>query len=115
VCSKRVAPLAGLGGSLVGMPALGLAAREFTDKAEKIAIDEKDPNGSLARELGTREQAGLIDLGARHLLARLIKSLDTKRGGTDPEYGGLHPYHLKEDGRLLWLCVEHRDQYENTR
>jgi hypothetical protein len=69
----------------------------------------------LARELGLREQAGLIEPEARHLLARLIRHLDATRGETQPQFGGLNPYHLKEDGRLLWLCAEHREAYESAR
>ena len=69
----------------------------------------------MAEELGSRRQAGLINLEARQLLARLIKYLDTTRGESQPEFGGLHPYQLKEDGMLLWLCVEHRELYGNTR
>jgi hypothetical protein len=79
------------------------------------AASEKNPSGTLVEELGSRREAALINLEARHLLARLIKYLDTTRGESQPEFGGLHPYHLKEDGRLLWLCVEHRELYGNTR
>jgi hypothetical protein len=44
------------------------------------AASEKNPSATLAEELGSRGQAGLINLEARHLLARLIKYLDTTRG-----------------------------------
>jgi hypothetical protein len=63
----------------------------------------------------TRPSAQEIDPEARHLLARLIDSLDKKQGEPQPPFGGLHPYHVKEDGRLLWLCPAHRAEYEKTR
>ncbi|MBV9770622.1 MAG: leucine-rich repeat domain-containing protein [Bryobacterales bacterium] len=114
--TKRVAPLAGIAGAVMGAPEVGVAAKEFAEKAEKMSAEnEKDPSGSLAKELGLREHAGIIDLGGRHLLLRLIKHLDTARGEAQPEFGGLHPYLLKEDGRLLWLCAEHRELYERAR
>lgn len=113
--TKRIAPLAGVGASLVGSPLAGVAIKEFADKAEKIsAIGDKDQSRELAKGLGIREEADVIDMEARHLLARLIKYLDKARGTTHPEFGGLHPYHLKEDGRLLWLCAEHREQYQSS-
>jgi hypothetical protein len=88
----------------------------LAEKAEKMsAASEKDPSSRLAEELGRRGQAGLINLEARHLLARLIKYLDTTRGESQPEFGGLYSHHLKEDGRLLWLCVEHGELYGNAR
>lgn len=102
--TKRVAPLAGVGGA------------ELVEKADKIVGEvTSSRSGVYAEELGLREQAGMIDLEARHILASLIKSLDKGRGPTQPEFGGLHPYHLKEDGRLLWLCAEHRGLYERNR
>jgi len=111
--TKRVAPLAGVAGSLLGAPALGVAAKELAEKVEKMSTEsEKDRNGTLAEYLGLREDPAAIDLEARHLLKRMIESLDKTRGETHPEFGGLHPYLLKEDGRLLWLCAEHRAQYE---
>lgn len=113
--TKRVAPLAGFGASLLGTPAVGIAVRKLAEEAEKIAGgNEKVPAGELAAELGLRERTGLISLEARHLLARLIKYLDSTRAATQPALGGLHPYHLKEDGRLLWLCAEHRAQYDSA-
>jgi hypothetical protein len=88
----------------------------LAEKVEKIsAADGKDLSGELAEGLGRRDHTGMIDLETRHLLARLVKYLDKARGETSPEFGGLHPYHLKENGRLLWLCAEHREQYESTR
>src|ERR1035438_173643 len=46
--------------------------------------------GELSGGLGPRKQAEVISLKARHLLARLIKHLDSARGATQPEFGGLH-------------------------
>jgi hypothetical protein len=54
-------------------------------------------------------------LEARHLMKGLIESLDKARGETQPPFGGLHPYHVKEDGCLLWLCPGHRHEYEKSR
>jgi Leucine-rich repeat (LRR) protein len=114
--TKRVAPLAGVAGTLLGAPAVGVAAKELAERAEKFFPEgHKDPGNALAKDLGRRDQAGTIDPEARYLLGRLIKHLDTTRGGSYPEFGGLLPYHLKEDGRLLWLCGEHREQYESAR
>ncbi len=114
--TKRVAPLAGLGGVLTGVHPVGPAVMEILEKAEKVSAEaEEYAAGDLARELGNREQAGLIDLETRYLLARLIKHLDSQRSDTHPEFGGLHAYHLKEDGRLLWLCADHRGLYEGNR
>jgi internalin A len=114
--TKRVSPLVSLGGSLVGAPAVGVAMKALADRAEKMSAEgEKDRGSALAKDLGLRERSGVIDLEARHLLARLIASLDKMRGETQPEFGGLHAYHLKEDGRLLWLCARHWEQYERTR
>ena len=113
--TKRVAPLAGVAGGIFGVAGVGAAVKEFAEKAEKMGgADRKDPTGGLARELGGREQAGLIGLESRHLLARLIRHLDGQRGGDHAEFGGLHRYHLKEDGRILWLCAEHRQVYESS-
>jgi hypothetical protein len=114
--TKRVSPLVGLAGTLVGAPAIGIAVKVFADRAEKMSAEGgKDRSSELAKDLGLRERSGVIDLEARHLLARLIGHLDKTRGETSPEFGGLHPYVLKEDGRLLWLCAEHWKQYESTR
>ena len=114
--TKRVAPLVSLGGFLVGAPAVGVAMKAVAERAEKMSAEgEKDRSSELAKDLGLRERSGVIDLEARHLLARLIGHLDKTRGETYPEFGGLHPYVLKEDGRLLWLCTQHREQYESTR
>jgi len=104
--TKQVAPLAGL---------ISPAVKALADKVEKTAAAiEKDPTRGFVVELAFREHAGLIDFEARHLLAGLIQHLDSKRQ-KQPKFGGLHPYHLKDDGRLLWLCPEHREYYENTR
>jgi hypothetical protein len=114
--TKRVGPLVGLGATLVGAPAVGVAMKALAERAEKMSAEsEKDLSGALAKDLGLRERSGVIGLEARHLLARLIGHLDKSRGETHPEFGGLHAYHLKEDGRLLWLCAEHWELYESTR
>ena len=114
--TKRVSPLVGLAGTLVGAPAVGITMKAFAERAEKMSAEGvKDRSSELAKDLGLRERSGVIDLEARHLLARLIGHLDKTRGETSPEFGGLHPYVLKEDGRLLWLCAEHWKQYESTR
>jgi hypothetical protein len=96
--TKLVAPLAGVAGAV----------------AKELPV-EKNPSGDWAGELGWRERPWLVSLDARHLLARLIQFLDAKRGATQPQFGGLHPYHRKEDGQLLWLCAEHREQYQGPR
>lgn len=114
--TKRVAPLVGIAGGLLGASGVGAAAKELAEKAEKMSTEaEKDLSAALAKDLGLREDAGIVDMGTRYLLERMIKHLDKTRGETYPEFGGLRPYHVKEDGRLLWLCAEHRAQYENTR
>jgi len=114
--TKRVSPSVAFGGSLVGAPTVGVAMKELAENAEKMSSErEKDRSGALAKDLGLRGYAGLIDMEGRHLPAGLIKYLDSTRGGTHPEFGGLHPYQLREDGRLLWFCGEHREQYEGNR
>jgi hypothetical protein len=114
--TKKVAPLAGLAGTLVGAVAVGVAAKEFAENAERMAPgNDRDPSSELVKDLGRRDQAEVIDLKARHLLASLIVHLDRARGEAQPAFGGLNPYVLKEDGRLLWLCPEHWQQYERTR
>jgi hypothetical protein len=114
--TKRVAPLAGAGGSLLGLPGVGAAFAGVAESAETLlAAGEKSLAGTLARELGMKQPPTLIDHDARHLLAGLIASLDQAREASQPKFGGLNPYHLKEDGRLLWLCADHRSLYENTR
>ena len=55
----------------------------------------------MPNDLGLRERSRVIGLEVGHLLANLIASLDKTRGETHPEFGGLHSYHLKEDGRLF--------------
>jgi len=93
-----------------------MAMKVLAERAEKMSAEgEKDRSSELAKDLGLRDHSGAIDLEARHLLARLIGHLDKTRGETYPEFGGLHPYHLKEDGRLLWLCAGHWEKYESTR
>jgi len=64
--------------------------------------------------MGIQQKAGLIGEDSRHLFESLTQHLDKERGDKQPAFGGLQPYILKEDGRLLWLCNEHRLQYENT-
>ena len=114
--TKRVSPLTSLASGLIGVPAIGIAIKELSDTAEKLAAKaENEPKGTLSKELGFRERPDEIDLEARHLMARLIDSLDKKQGETQPPFGGLYPYHVKEDGRLLWLCSDHRREYEKAR
>ena len=100
--TKRVAPLAGIGGAVIGVPAAGAAMKEMAERAEALSGEAKGSSRVLTEELGMREQRSAIDLEAKHLLKRLIEHLDSLRGEAYPPFGGLHPYHLKEDGRLLW-------------
>jgi internalin A len=114
--TKRVAPLVAFAGTLVGVPAVGVAVKSLADRLEKPSTEsEKDKSGQLARDVGLREHSGAIDLDTRHLLMSLIEHLDKARGQAHPRFGGLTPYHSKEDGRILWLCPDHRRQYENIR
>jgi hypothetical protein len=114
--TKRVSPLTSFAAGVIGTPATGIAFKDLSDDAEKLAAKwVKDPSGALVKELGLRERAQEIDLEARHLMARLIEWLDKMQGETQPPFGDLHPYHVKEDGRLLWLCPAHRAQYEKAR
>jgi len=112
--TKQIAPLAGLSGAVVGIHGLEHLA-EIGHKAEKLSVEgHKDAAGDLAKELGARSQAGLVDLETRHLLSRLVRHLDDQRLDTQPKFGGLHGYHLRQDGRLLWLCPDHRRLYDGT-
>jgi hypothetical protein len=110
--TKRVAPLAAVVGGVIGIDAASV--KEVAEKAEKLTGDVKEIGG-IAEELGYQMTAGLVDEDARHLLEKLIRKLDGDRGPKQPEFGGLHPYHRKEDGRVLWLCSEHRAEYERMR
>ena len=109
--TKRVAPLAGVAGaSAIAVVATGIG------KIEKVVGEfSRVPTGPLAAALETTQEAGEIELDTRFLLERLVEYLDTTRDATQPHKGGLFPYQLKEDGRLLWLCPTHRQQYDTAR
>jgi internalin A len=67
---------------------------------------------ALSRELGEKGKPEFISVETRYLLEQLIDDLDSRRPLNEPKNGGLHRY-IIEDGRLLWLCPEHINQYKS--
>jgi hypothetical protein len=93
----------GKASKLVALEASGLAVEKLPEVSLSIA-------GTLSGAL-LREAPDIIDLEIRYLLERLIEHLDSKRSPTQPHNGGLQPY-IIDDGRLLWLCGEHKKLYQ---
>ena len=108
--TKRVAPLAGV----LGAPALGAVAASVGEVEKVLGDFSIDQTGAIASALDRKDDPGEIDLETRYLLERLIEYVDTLRGAAHPKNGGLFPYQSKEDGSFLWLCPEHRKQYERA-
>jgi hypothetical protein len=105
--TKYVGPLAkavGKASKLVPLEVGGMAAEKLPEVSRSIA-------GSLSAELHGKDEPETIDIEVRHLLERLINYLDSKRPPLEPNNGGLHR-HIIDDGRLLWLCPEHKKLYQ---
>ncbi|HYM75470.1 MAG TPA: COR domain-containing protein [Candidatus Dormibacteraeota bacterium] len=105
--SRYVGPLAKAAGKVTAAPALEAAGLGL----EKLPAAPRSATNALSQELGETGKPEVIDIETRYLLEQLIDFLDSsERSGTRPKNGGLHPY-LIEDGRLLWLCADHLNQY----
>jgi len=105
--TKYVGPLAkaaGKASQLVALEAGGLAAEKLPAVSRTIA-------GMLSGALRGKDDPGPIDIEVRYLLERLIDHLDSQRSTLEPKNGGLHR-HIIDDGRLLWLCPEHKKLYQ---
>ena len=94
--SKRLGPVLGLvSGTLKNLP-------EF----------EVDPLRRLVGQAGGLERGRdpeMIDLEMRGTLEDLLGYLDKT---STHRNGGLHPYQRRDTGEYVWLCPEHRKQYE---
>jgi internalin A len=105
--TKYVGPLAkaaGKASKLVALEAGGLAMEKLPEVSRSIA-------GILSGVLREKDWPESIDIEVRYLLERLIEHLDSKRSPTEPHNGGLQPY-IIDDGRLLWLCPDHKKLYQ---
>jgi hypothetical protein len=105
--TKYVGPLA----KVVGSPPLagiGVAASAIGGLPET----SHSAIGGISRELGEKDKPDFIDVETRHLLERLIESLDGRRAATEPRNGGLRR-EIVEDGRVLWLCPDHARHYQD--
>jgi internalin A len=105
--TKYVGPLAkaiGKASKLVALEVAGMAAEKLPEVSRSIA-------GTLSRELPGKDEPESIDIEVRYLLERLIEHLDSQRPPLEPRNGGLHR-HIIDDGRLLWLCPEHKKLYQ---
>ncbi|MGA2903781.1 MAG: leucine-rich repeat domain-containing protein [Candidatus Korobacteraceae bacterium] len=102
--TKYVGPLAKVSGS---PPIAGIGA--LASSIAGLPELSRSPFAEISRELGEKGKPEFVDIETRHLLERLIASLDGRRGATEPtkpKYGGLHR-EIVEDGRVLWLCPDH--------
>jgi internalin A len=105
--TRYVGPLAkavGKASKLLALEVGGMAAEKLPEVSRSIA-------GSFSAELRGKDEPDSIDIEVRHLLERLISYLDSKRPPLEPNNGGLHR-HIIDDGRLLWLCPEHKKLYQ---
>jgi internalin A len=105
--TKYVGPLAkaiGKASKLVALEVGGMAAEKLPEVSRSIA-------GTLSGELRGKDEPESIDIEVRYLLERLIEHLDSQRPPLEPRNGGLHR-HIIDDGRLLWLCPEHKKLYQ---
>jgi internalin A len=105
--TRYVGPLAkaiGKASKLVALEVGAMAAEKLPEVSRSIA-------GPLSAELRGKDEPESIDIEVRHLLERLINFLDSKRPPLEPNNGGLHR-HIIDDGRLLWLCPEHKKLYQ---
>lgn len=105
--TKYVGPLAkaaGKASKAIWLEAAGLGIEKLPEVARSEAV-------KLTEALGQKEQFEVIDIETRFLLEQLINHLDLQRPATTPKNGGLHR-HIIDDGRLLWLCPEHKKLYQ---
>jgi internalin A len=105
--TKYVGPLAkavGKASKLVVLEGGGMAAEKLPEVSRFIA-------GTLSQALRVKDEPDFIDIEVRFLLERLIEHLDSRRPPLEPKNGGLHR-HIIDDGRLLWLCPEHKKLYQ---
>jgi internalin A len=107
--TKYVAPLAKTVGKAAGAtwPAVEIGATV----AEKLPDLQRSAAGKLSDMLGRKARPEFIDIETRSELEHLIDDLDAGQRPNGPKNGGLYPY-LIDDGRLLWLCIEHLKSYQ---
>jgi len=105
--TKYVGPLAkaiGKASKLVALEVAGMATEKLPEVSRSIA-------GTFSGELRGKDEPESIDIEVRYLLERLVEHLDSQRPPLEPRNGGLHR-HIIDDGRLLWLCPEHKKLYQ---
>ena len=105
--TKYVGPLAkatGKASKAIWLEATGLGIEKLPEVSRSAA-------GKFSEVLGQKAQPEFIDIETRYLLQQLIDHLDSQRPATKPKNGGLHR-HIIEDGRVLWLCSDHKKLYQ---
>jgi internalin A len=106
----RLGPLAKAAGWAAEIVLLHAAG----EAVDSLHGERHSPLAPLAGELGDQANPHWVDPPTLHVLKDLLEHLDSERRKEDhtaPPCGGLRP-HIVEDGRLLWLCPDHRKAYE---